>query len=158
MMNKDARDGQSDELTATHTSESDLLRRDPNIDAHRLCEAAGAVALRAYAPYSHFRVGAAVQVDDQIFVGANIENATFGATVCAERIALANAKIADVGTVRALALHFPDADSDAPITSMVPCGICRQWLTELYPECLVIICQRNRVFTMRELLPNPFVL
>lgn len=140
------------------SSSRDLGAREVVASIEKLCAAARQAALHAYAPYSNFRVGAAVEVEDHIFVGANVENATYPATVCAERIALANARLAGMGAVRALALYFPDVGDDDPVTSMVPCGICRQWLAELAPECVIHICQRNRTFTVQELLPNAFVL
>jgi cytidine deaminase len=124
----------------------------------RLCRAAQEAAHAAYAPYSRYRVGAAAAVADQICKGANIENASYGATVCAERVALAAARLSDPRAVTELALFFLDAPDDASILSMLPCGICRQWLTELAPDCVIYICQRDRSFKASDLLPSAFQL
>jgi cytidine deaminase len=125
---------------------------EPTVD--RLIESARAVHDFAYAPYSKFRVGAAVLTDTgKVFVGCNVENASYGATLCAERSALAN-MIAS-GERRAVAVAiFVDAAEPA-----MPCGICRQWLAELGPDALVISATPNATkrSTMHELLPDPFV-
>jgi cytidine deaminase len=143
---------------AANSASEELAARGVFNRTEKICAAAKTAASHAYAPYSNFRVGAAVEVEDRIFTGANVENATYGATVCAERIALANARLAGMGPVSTLALYFPDVGDDDSIASMVPCGICRQWLAELAPDCVIHICQRNRTFAVSELLPNAFVL
>lgn len=109
---------------------------------------------RAYAPYSDFAVGAALLLDDGSIVhGCNVENATFGATVCAERTA--------VGTAVALGKrHFLAIAVVTPADSCVaPCGICRQVLAE-FSETLPILLTNNageREFvTIDELLPHRF--
>jgi cytidine deaminase len=99
---------------------------------------------KAYAPYSMFRVGAAVYTTDgEIFQGVNVENAAYPATTCAERGAVAAAVAA--------------GDSDAPT---VPCGTCRQVLAEFNPEMRVIMGGQSddvMVMTLDELLPEAFV-
>ncbi|GAA4472523.1 hypothetical protein GCM10023094_04710 [Rhodococcus olei] len=123
-----------------------------------LCSAAREAASHAYAPYSNFRVGAAVLADGRVFKGANMENATLPAGVCAERVALSAARIAGAGPATGLALYFPDVAKGSPVSMMVPCGICRQWLAELAPDCRIWICQIGVSFAVPELLPNAFSL
>lgn len=100
----------------------------------RLVAAARAVRRHAHAPYSRFRVGAAV-IDDQgrLHVGCNLENASYGLTVCAERNAVAAAVAAGARRVRAVAV----ASSSRPPAR--PCGACRQVLAELGDDDLLIL-------------------
>jgi cytidine deaminase len=87
-----------------------------------LLERAREAAASAYAPYSNFRVGAAVRTrDGQIFVGVNVENASFPLGLCAERAALAAAVSAGYGP----------GDFELLAVTATPCGACRQWLVEL---------------------------
>lgn len=87
-----------------------------------LLDRAREAATSAYAPYSNFRVGAAVRArDGQIFVGVNVENASFPLGLCAERTALAAALTAGYGP----------GDFDLLAVTSTPCGGCRQWLVEL---------------------------
>lgn len=121
-------------------------------------EAVAAAALaardRAYAPYSGFRVGAALVTENgAVFVGANVENASYGLTVCAERVALWNAIVAGATTIRLLVVI---ADTHAPIA---PCGACRQVLLELASDADVVMATVSGVrrrLTVRELLPRAF--
>ena len=109
---------------------------------------------KAYAPYSGFRVGAAVYADGEIFQGVNVENASYGATMCAERSAIAAAVAAGCLDVTAIAIV---GDSASPT---VPCGCCRQVLAEFNPELRVIMGGNSdevRVMTLEELLPEAFV-
>jgi cytidine deaminase len=110
---------------------------------------------RAYAPYSMFRVGAAVYTaEGETFQGVNIENAAYGATMCAERSALAAAVSAGHTDITAVAVV---GDSEAPT---VPCGCCRQVLAEFNPEMRVIMGGQQddvMVMTLDELLPEAFV-
>jgi cytidine deaminase len=94
-----------------------------------LAEAAKQARARAYAPYSRYRVGAAVRADNgKIYRGANLENASYGLSVCAERNAVA-AAIAD-GARRIVACAVVTASSPPA----APCGMCRQTLMEFSPE------------------------
>ena len=109
---------------------------------------------RAYAPYSHFRVGAAVlTATGEIFSGCNLENASYGATICAERVAIFAAVAAGCRDLTALAVI---ADTPEPAA---PCGLCRQVLAEFNPDCPVImatIAGNWRLTNLNELLPLPF--
>lgn len=109
---------------------------------------------KAYAPYSDFRVGAAVFAGGEIFQGVNVENAAYGATICAEQAALAAAVSAGFREIDAVAVV---GDSEAPT---VPCGECRQVLAEFNPEMRVVMGGRTDevlVMTLEELLPEAFV-
>ncbi len=109
----------------------------------------------AYAPYSGFRVGAAVfTAEGEIFRGVNVENAAYGATLCAERAALAAAVAHGFRDIQAVAVV---GDSESPT---VPCGCCRQALAEFNPEMRVVMggtSEKVDVRTLDELLPEAFV-
>jgi len=102
-----------------------------------LIEAAREAATRAYAPYSGFPVGAAVLTDDgTVGTGCNVENASYGLTVCAERVAVWSVVAAGARAVRAVAVVAPKA------TGATPCGACRQVLREFVPaagELIVVL-------------------
>jgi len=108
----------------------------------------------AYAPYSRFTVGAAVlTATGRIFSGCNIENASLGATICAERVAIFRAVAAGHRDLTALAVI---ADTPEPVA---PCGLCRQVLAEFNPDCLVLMANtagRTRLANLKELLPLAF--
>jgi len=109
---------------------------------------------KAYAPYSGFRVGAAVFAGGEIFQGVNVENAAHSVTVCAERAALVAAVSAGFTDIDAVAVV---GDSEAPT---VPCGECRQALAEFNPEMRVVMGGRTDevlVMSLDELLPEAFV-
>ncbi len=121
-----------------------------------LLEAALSVAGNAYAPYSRFRVAAAVRDDrGRIFVGVNVENSSYGLTVCAERVAVFNA--VTHGARRIEEVLVLALDSDEPVT---PCGACLQVLSEFaMPSTLVhMASRRGDIVTVKlsELFPRPF--
>ncbi len=109
---------------------------------------------RAYAPYSNFTVGAAVLASDgTLHTGANIENASYGLTICAERVAMAAAIMSGRSTFLAIAVASPGA--------VAPCGACRQFLVEFSPQAEVILVDaldpaRFRTVRLVDLLPEYF--
>jgi cytidine deaminase len=119
----------------------------------RLVEAARRAQKRAYAPYSKFSVGAAVLAEDgQVFPGCNVENSSFGLTVCAERNAVAAAVVAGARPV-AVAVVAPGA-------ATAPCGACRQVLAEFSAAMPVILAspegEERHLETLDALLPGAF--
>ena len=108
----------------------------------------------SYSPYSHFRVGAAILTKTgKIYRGCNIENSSYGATVCAERTALFNAVSNGEKEIEKIAIFSPDSDN------CPPCGICRQVLLEFAPDIKVIYRSKGKGMTSKtlsELLPEAF--
>jgi cytidine deaminase len=126
--------------------------------ARDLLPLAERAARSAYAPYSKFRVGAAVRGERGVYLGANVENASHGLALCAERSALAAAVAAGERRIVAVAIACIDAGPGATEAERMPCGACRQWLAELAPEAEVVMRGIARSFTVAELLPLPFAL
>lgn len=108
----------------------------------------------AYAPYSKFQVGAALLAKDgQVFLGCNVENASYGAAICAERTAVVKAVSEGIREFEKIAITASSGDY-AP-----PCGICRQVLYEFMPDGTVLLESRQagmKAFSLRELLPLGF--
>lgn len=104
----------------------------------------------AYAPYSRFAVGAAVMTHDgRIFTGCNVENLSYGLTMCAERVAIGAAVAAGARSFRMIAVV---ADTAVPIS---PCGACRQVMAEFGVSRVILANRSERLeFTMEELLPR----
>jgi len=119
-----------------------------------LIKAADEVRANAHAPYSGLRVGAAVRdASGNVYVGANVENASYGLTICAERAALYNAVAAGA--------RERGIDCVAVVTSRgyAPCGACRQVILELAPNATVLVATPERVLhrlSAQELLPEAF--
>ena len=128
------------------------------IDKQRLVRAAARARERAMAPYSQFKVGAALLTKGgKIICGANVESASYGLTCCAERVALFNALTGGKRKFIAIAVV-----ARAPAGPM-PCGACRQLLAEYAPEAKVWVADsraltRIREFTVQNLLPLAFVI
>lgn len=118
-------------------------------------EAARTVRTNAYAPYSGFRVGAAIVAEgsSRVFVGANVENASYGATVCAERSAV-------LGMIAAIGKHRIRSVVVVAHEAVPPCALCLQVLSEFSgPDTVVALADEGalrRVFRFDELLPHPF--
>jgi cytidine deaminase len=125
-------------------------------DREKLCQAARDIARLAYAPYSKFRVGAAILGENEIYVGTNVENASYGLTLCAERSAFASAIAKGERKFQAIAIACIDAPNPQEIESMTPCGACRQWIAELATTAEIIICGCDRSFGIEDLLPLSF--
>lgn len=123
---------------------------------HALIAAAKAASAQAYCPYSGFAVGAAVRAADaRVFAGCNVENASYGLAVCAERNAVFHAVAAGARDIVAVALYTP-----TPMYA-TPCGACRQVLMEFARNAEVIcVCDgaERGQFTVASLLPYAFAL
>ena len=124
-----------------------------DISPQQLVAAAQSARSQAHAPYSNYFVGAAVLTNDgEIIQGCNVENASYGGTICAERVALTSAIAQGKRQLRAIAVVTVDGAS--------PCGLCRQVMMELGPEMDVYIgddAGKFRSTTVRALLPDAFV-
>jgi cytidine deaminase len=119
-----------------------------------LLQAARDAQKRAYAPYSNYRVGAAVRGDNgKIYTGANVENASYGMSICAERNAVAAAVLDGVRRIVAAAVVTA---SSPPVA---PCGACRQTLAEFADDLPIALTNERgerRDTTLRQLLPMAF--
>ena len=108
----------------------------------------------SYSPYSDFKVGAAILTEDgEIFTGSNVENITFGATVCAERAAAVKAVNNGKRKFKAIAVVSQKG------SFCMPCGICRQFLCEFSPEMIVIAANPDgdyKEFVLKDLIPEFF--
>lgn len=112
-------------------------------------------ATRAYAPYSSFPVGAAVlAAGGAIHTGANVENASYGLSICAERAAIFEAVAHGARRIEAIVIYTA---TPAPTT---PCGACRQVIHEFGPDAVVVCCtddeRAERTYALAELLPGAF--
>lgn len=133
-----------------------------NLPITELIKAALTARKKAYVPYSGYAVGAAVLTgDERIYTGCNIENASYGATVCAERTAIFKAVSEGRTKCRALAVVGSPKGEHIPQYAF-PCGICRQVMREFAadPGAFTVIVARSetdyKIFTLAELLPESF--
>lgn len=110
--------------------------------------------MNAYAPYSQFHIGAAIlAADGRVFTGANVENASLGLTICAERVALGAAVSAGVRSIVAIAVAGDGR------SGVLPCGACRQALAEFSRSCVVVRCHPDGSYDTKilaDLCPAPF--
>jgi cytidine deaminase len=117
-----------------------------------LIDLARKARLKAYAPYSHYKVGAALLgKSGKVYTGCNVENASYGHTVCAERTAVLKAVSEGETEFEAIAVVTKNGGS--------PCGACRQVLSEFAPKLTIFIADKNgeyRTTTMQKLLPDSF--
>ncbi len=121
-----------------------------------LIDAATAARQNAYAPYSQFTVGAALLGDNGVvYTGCNVENASYGLTCCAERVALYCAIAAGVQRFEALCIVGGNVGENAEASCM-PCGICRQALAEFCGDDFPIVFANGDTVTLGELLPHAF--
>lgn len=127
------------------------------INAQQLLQLASEASKNAYAPYSKFHVGACVLFDDgSVYKGCNVENASYGLSLCAERNAISTA-IADNKNTGLLAIAIYSPDSKL----CYPCGACRQWVVEFSKDALIIVEGQDKtpvIRTISELLPESFSL
>jgi len=127
------------------------------INAEQLLQIAHEAAKHAYAPYSKFRVGACVLYQDgSTYKGCNVENASYGLTICAERTAISSA-VADGKKTGLIAIAICSPDSNL----CYPCGACRQWITEFSQNAGIIVENTDGhplMHTIFELLPHSFKL
>lgn len=119
-----------------------------------LIAAATAARVRAFAPYSGFKVGAALLADDgTVVTGGNVESASYGLTICAERVAVAKG-VTDGRTAFKRVVVVADTEKPTP-----PCGACRQLLWEFAPDAEVVLANLTgtvKRYTVRELIPDAF--
>jgi cytidine deaminase len=129
----------------------------------RLARAARAAARNAYAPFSRFKVGAAVlSMKGHTYAGCNVENSSYGLTICAERVAVFNAVAAGERAVKAIAIfagpqHSTIVARQSPTPSLIPpCGACLQVISEFGDDPEVVLFDGRRLETLRlhDLLPR----
>ncbi len=123
--------------------------------AAALLDAAREVARHAHCPYSRFHVGAAVLAGGHIFTGCNVENASAGLALCAERVAVGAAIAAGECELTALAVACPDAPPDDR-QKHLPCGACRQVLAEFCAGDFPVFVDGGGSYRLDDLIPQPF--
>ena len=125
-----------------------------NID-DKLAKLAKEAGEKAYAPYSNFRVGAALITDSgNIYTGCNIENAAYPATVCGEDVAVFKAISEGETKIDTIAVACIDAESD---TALFPCGVSRQRLSEFNTDSVIVVDKKGyKKYSFSEILPFDF--
>jgi cytidine deaminase len=126
------------------------------VTPEQLLEQARSAAGLAYAPYSRFRVGAAVLAGGRVFLGCNVENASYGLCMCAERVAAFKAVSEGHARLAMVAVSCIDADAALGAAGRMPCGACRQVLAELADPETPVIVDGVGTLTLAELLPQAF--
>ncbi|GAC1697270.1 MAG: cytidine deaminase [Ktedonobacteraceae bacterium] len=126
------------------------------MDREALVALAREAALKAYCPYSHFRVGAALVANGKVYTGVNIEISSYGLTLCAERSALASALSHGDTQITQIAVACLDAPPDALVNERTPCGACRQWIADLAPHATLSLDGIDRAITLTDLVPYAF--
>jgi cytidine deaminase len=126
------------------------------VTPEQLLEHARNAAALAYAPYSRFRVGAAVLAGGRVFLGCNVENASYGLCMCAERVAAFKAVSEGCARLTLVAVSCVDADAALGAAGRMPCGACRQVLAELAAPETPVVVDGVGTLTLAELLPNAF--
>jgi cytidine deaminase len=126
----------------------------PEVILGKLIDGAKSASTHAYCPYSHFPVGAAVLTDGgEIFTGCNVENASYGLTICAERNAIFQAVAHGQARLEAIVVYTPTP------TPSAPCGACRQVINEFGPEAEIIsVCDGPDILRkpLSQLMPDAF--
>ena len=130
----------------------------PVVSEQELQQRALNAAVSAYAPYSHYRVGAAVLADGKVYTGCNIENASYGLTICAERVAVFGAVAAGAKRLEAVAVACIDASEGSSKGALMPCGACRQVLAEFGGANLPVHIAGVGTMSLENLLPTPFTI
>ena len=125
-------------------------------DYQGMIKLANEIKVNSYSPYSKFRVGAALLTENgNLYTGVNVENVSFGATNCAERTAIFSAVSEGAMKIKAIAIASDSEDY------ILPCGICRQVITEFASKDTEIICSNKngdyKVYTVDKLLPKAFI-
>ena len=128
-----------------------------DIAAEVLLTAARKAACAAYSPYSKFRVGAAALFAESghIYTGCNVENSSFGLTICAERVAICKAASNNQRQLVKIAIAVVD-EHGMPKKSFMPCGACLQFMQEFARPDLEISVDGAGTFSLQQLLPLPF--
>lgn len=125
-------------------------------DTATLLQIARDAATRAYAPYSGWRVGAAIEFAERgIYPGANVENVSYGLTICAERTAVVAGVVAGGRRLTRVALSCTDTAGEL-VATVVPCGACLQVLAEFGGGDTAVIIDGGGQFQLRDFLPHPF--
>ncbi len=124
-----------------------------NLTEQELIDAARALLQHSYSPYSKFRVGAALETGRFLYTGTNVENRSYGLTVCAERVAVFSAVANRERKFRKLAIAAETEEFT------LPCGACLQVLSEFCDDLQILLVNRKgrvRRTTLKKLLPSPF--